>query len=199
MSKCWATLLPMLALVFILAAFRQFEAEERIELSKVPDTSSDIQLAYAWEAHLLDPLSNRVVSTLPVYLDAVAERKQPNTIVWKISDTIWRLMDKYAQYNTSALLSRAQYDVALHRNADLQITLRNASLGSNRVAGFYAISARVALLAGDYTQAQLIATHGLQFASIRGSVPSADEAIEKNLRDLEQLAGALEDGAKGGK
>lgn len=184
-------LMPFVAVALIFCSFRQFESEGRIELTKQPGVDPANMLNMTIEAAELNPLSRHAIASLPVFLDNVLQKYGVGAIKQEVIDRIYYKQEKYAAYNTAALLSKAQYLFLINGldTPEWSDTMQHLHQGSTHVAGAWAIDARYWLVHQNWPNAYLASTEGLKWSHANGQFPSADLGIEQNLRGI-QLAAA---------
>jgi len=179
------------AILLVFASYRQYEAEARLDATHRPGLDPVAAFNITWEAHRLDPLDRRILTSLPVYLDGVLHAHGIAYVGQSLVDQVYREVDRDGRNNTAALVAHAQYLLSSpHDDPEFPKVLADLKHSSGRVAAAYAIEARYQFLHGQFAAALATATEGLKFADIRASVPTADEAIQKNLEDLQRAAQA---------
>ncbi|HEY1720554.1 MAG TPA: hypothetical protein VGG27_04865 [Magnetospirillaceae bacterium] len=185
-----ASIAAVAAVLLLVASYRQFEAERRLDQTHAPGIDPVIAFNLTYEAHRLDPLDRRIRAALPIMLDGVIRARGLAAVPRATVDQIYRDVDNGARYNTSALVAHAQYLLEASGGDDPSFltVLADLKRGSSRVAAAYAIEARYLIAHRRFAEAVAVATTGQKYTDGVSSIPSADAAIKANLAALRQLA-----------
>jgi O-antigen ligase len=172
---------------------RQYAAEtyyyEATRLDLGPSEKFDL----AYHAYALDPWERAIRATLPIALESVLQQRGATTVPRALVEGIDRLADHGARMNTAALVARIRYrlDIGAIDDPEFQALMADLHRGSQRVAMVHALDARLALMHNDPTAALAAIALGRRFSQGSSNVPQIDQAVRRNLDELERTARSM--------